>query len=298
RILRDASPSEKARAAGRAVLAGIGSFAMFVVMNPYIFLNWSGFRECIEVENRSEHAGADGLSRWGNLAWYVTEAIPSQPDGWFLLILGAIGAARYLAAGRFEHRLWILGAGLYTLEICAAHLHWERWIMPLLPVLAYLSIDTVIWLAGRLPETTRRAAIPVALAIALVSPARQTTLHEIQQICRSTRVRSLEWILANVPKGSPILVEWYSAPVRGQGYPYREVFALPEMPPVRLLHQQYRYVVTSTSISGRYLGDPARHAAEIAYYRDLRSQQLVAKFTPSRTVGGSTIEIYKLRPPS
>ena len=56
-------------------------------------------------------------------------------------------------------------------------------------------------------------------------------------------------------------------------------------------------LIVSTGMYGRYLAEPARYAAEVAFYARLfREGQLLQTFAPSATSRGPFISIYRIAP--
>ena len=63
--------------------------------------------------------------------------------------------------------------------------------------------------------------------------------------------------------------------------------------------EHYDVLIVGTGTYGRYLAEPARYPAEVAFYSRLfREGQLLQTFAPSATSRGPIIRIYRIAPPS
>ncbi len=123
----------------------------------------------------------------------------------------------------------------------------------------------------------------------------------LQQLEPSTRVRAREWAL-HLPPGSTIAEEWYTAPlgpVPGKGIRVSQLRSLAEGHTLEdYARERYDVLIVSSGMYGRYLAEPARYPAEVAFYSRLfREGQLLQTFAPSATSRGPIISIYRIAPP-
>ena len=90
----------------------------------------------------------------------------------------------------------------YWLTLMPQQAHFERYVLPLVPVLAVL--------AGSV-----RAVVPVAL-VALLLPL-AWSVGDARELTRTdTRVRADAWVSANVPRGDPIAADPSTLPLPGE----------------------------------------------------------------------------------
>jgi len=182
--------------------------------------------------------------------------------------------------------------------ISLSGLHWQRWLIQVLPVFSLLAGYALVWLAALVSGWLKfRSAIGVlALVVLSANPIYRVVLHNIRESRPSTRVLAREWMLANVPSDSAIVQEWYSALLVDTPYKVEEKFSLADRPH----HCSYRaegydYAVVSSSIYARFFREPERYAGEIRFYLALEeSGLLVEEITPGALTGGPTIRIYEL----
>ena len=91
----------------RGIAAGVGiAVAAFVLTTPYFLLDWSAARASLIRENGS-HVGHDGLSRLGNLRWYLGNSIPNTIS-WPVALLAVTGIVLAVAYRRDPRRLVLL----------------------------------------------------------------------------------------------------------------------------------------------------------------------------------------------
>jgi hypothetical protein len=295
----------------------------FAVSTPFMFIDYHTAVRDIRLEARTTHEGADGLSPLGNARWYLSKAIPqamSIPQA----ILGTAGLILVFWRRRFEQSVLGGFVVIFTIGICSSALHWARWFIPILPVLALFAADAmdriVNWLAQAL-----RASLPWHAALfaggvilASTSAVRDLALQDVQQSRPSTRLVARQWMVENLPVGAKIAEEWYTAPLDGTEFAITEQFALAtDCDLDDYKRAGYRYLVVSSAVYNRFLAEPARYGREVAFYKTLFSSAiLLHMFEPMLHVdhrhevyswsdarepavlmrGGPTISIYELLP--
>jgi hypothetical protein len=154
-------------------------------------------------------------------------------------------------------------------------------------------------LSNRLSLDQPKYRVLVALIILVVSayPSYQLVLMDIRRTTPNTRILAREWIVENLPPGSPIVQEGYIPLLAGtnfdvQEFPYLATSGYTLEDAHRL---GIRYVVVSGEIYGRYMAEPDRYPSEIAFYQKLFAEgHLLQQFKPSATRGGPVIRIYEL----
>lgn len=172
---------------------------------------------------------------------------------------------------------------------CAAlHSHFDRYTLPLVPVLAVL--------AARLPRLLPIAA--AALAVPLWWSASQA--HALTRT--DTRVVAQRWIEAHLPRGATIAAESSTPPLPG----FR-VTALqlpgrgrPHDPNRSLAHLRatgVRYVLVTGAVADRVLRAREDYPYEVRFYEDLvRRTRLVERVDPGRGLSGPWVRVYHVTP--
>jgi len=294
-------PEERRRLLGGAALGlacvGVG----FAVTTPYFVIDFPTVWANLGHEMREEHLGADGFGFAGNLAWYLTDALPrSMAPPCLLAVAAGLALAawqRNVAAG-----LIALTVASFLVAISTASLHWQRWLIQILPLLAVFAAAALVALARALARRVgegRLEAAAVAALTLLVSaqPALAYLRFSYDQGKPSTRTTARAWIEANVPAGSTIAADFYTAPLHDTPVHADYHFSLAADANL----EQYRgagyaYLMVSDAIYGRYLAERGRYPREVAFYETLfRTGRLVKRFGPHEIGRGPTITLYALR---
>ena len=300
-LSRDVSQGRAIVRASLAAGAGLVMVAVtFAATTPFFFLDFKAAWASVSLEARSTHLGADGLSPPENVLWYLRVAIPSVIT-WPQAALMAVGVGLVLLRRRPEQLLLLGFAVIFLAGISASALHLKRWIIPMLPVLALLVAYAITEIAGWLGGRLRASMVPqlaVVLAVAAVAawPGYQVVLQDIRHVRDSTRILAREWILENIPAGSRLAEEWYTAPSLGGSQ--IDVYATPSLGGRSLdeyRQEGYQYLVVSSSLYDRFFAEPERYPEPVAFYRELFAEaNLLQRFVPSSTRGGTEIRIYGL----
>lgn len=292
---------ERRALAGAAVLGlacvGLG----FFLSTPYFVLDFASVWRNLAHEMREEHLGADGLGFAGNLAWYLSSALPaSMPEAW--IGLGIAGLLLAAVRRRGAALLVALVAVLFLVAISTAALHWQRWLIQIVPLFVIFVAAALVALAGlvarAVPRRPRAATMLLVLLTVLVSalPARDFVRVALLQAKPSTRIAAREWIVANVPPGSTVAADFYTAPLHDTELRAEYHFALAADGDV----DHYRdagaqYLMISDAIYSRYLREAQRYPREVAFYRALLDRgRLVKRFSPAEAGRGPTISLYAL----
>ncbi len=294
------------RADRRALLAGIAAGLGAVVLGfglatPYFILDFPTAWRDLRGELRPTHLGADGLSPAQNLWWYLSVALPGVL-GWARYLLALAGAAWIAWRGSAAARLSLVFALLFLLGISASPLHWERWVFPLLPVLALGAATAILggarWLGrrgGLSPHTVGLLATLVGLAIC-AAPICQTIELEMQQVRPSTMVQTRQWLDAHLPAGTIIAREEYSFPANSSALQLVGGSVLAERPIKHYIEQGAAYIAVSSAIYERFYREPDRYVEQIAFYEGLGVQaELVYEAAPDRWTGGPTVRVYRIQ---
>ncbi len=167
--------------------------------------------------------------------------------------------------------------------------HFDRYVLPLVPVLAVL--------AGSM-----RAGLPVAL-VALALPLAWTVADTRELTRTDTRLRADAWVAANVPRTDSIAADPSTLPLPG-----RDVVRLelpgpgrpsdPERDIERLRRDGVKWVIVSGAVTDRVLAAPDRYPREAVFYEQLghglRPAFAVSPDEPG--LAGPWVRIYLLPP--
>lgn len=308
----------------RDMIAGFVAIGVaFLALTPFFVLDFRTVWHNLRDEATSSRLGSDGLSPLANLLWYLTSAIPDNIT-WPRMILAAFGIVLIIRKRRPQALLLLWFATIFLSVTSLSRLHWERWAIQVLPMFA-------LFVAHALEAVTRRLtgrlslrppfglALMLSLAIILSAESLyRLAIANIQQSSPSTRVGARDWILANLPPGSHIAQEWYTAPLtlsNFNGYAssqgrlikpsadnhfmiFEKISLAAAARANEYYRDGYRYLVVSSWMFDRYLAEADRYPSEAAFYRNLFAEgTLLQEFKPSLTQGGPVIRIYELPEP-
>lgn len=195
---------------------------------------------------------------------------------------------------RNEHKLRLARADpalaifalVYFADLLTLDAHFDRYVLPLVPVLGAL--------AGRV-----RPLAPVALALLVVPLA--WSVGDVRELTRTdTRVVAHDWLVENVPASTSIAVDPSTAPVEakrvvrlelpGPGRPTD-----PNRDVVRLRASGIAYVLVTGAVADRVLAARERYPAEARFYDELeRSTTRVFRTESGGGLAGPWVAVYRL----
>jgi 4-amino-4-deoxy-L-arabinose transferase-like glycosyltransferase len=246
------------------------------------------------------HAGAawDAASRVQRLArqgWLGFEHDRAAPLAFLDRLWGGLGPALVVAgaglavalARRSRADLALVSFALvYFADLLTLHAHFDRYVLPLVPVLGVL--------AGR-----TRALAPLALA-ALVVPL-AWSIGDVRELTRTdTRVAALPRIERLVPAGARVAADPSTPPLAG-----RDVVRLelpgpgrafdPRRDVDRLRAEGVEWVLVTGAVTDRVLAARDRYPRESGFYDDLaRSAREVLRVEPGGGLAGPWVALYRL----
>jgi hypothetical protein len=269
-------------ALGRAaLLAGAG----FALTSPFVLLH-----------GRTAWGDISRVQRLAREGWLGFEDDPITPLAYLDRLWGALGPFLLLAlvgvvvalVRRTRSDLVLLSfAGVYWLTLLPQQAHFDRYVLPLVPVLAVL--------AGRV-----RLVVPVAL-LALVVPLAWSVADDRELTRTDTRVRADAWVAANIPGADRIAADPSTLPLPGRrvirlelpgpGRPFDQ-----ERDLERLRAQGVKWVVLSGAVTDRVLAAPDLYPREALFYERLGhgGQPAYVVLPTAPGLAGPWVRIYRL----
>ena len=270
------------RSLGRAAALAVGAFAL---TSPFVLL----------------HAGAawGDISRVQRLAragWLGFENDPVTPVAYLDRLWGAVGPLLVVAAAgivialarRSRADLVLLSfVGAYWLYLLPQQAHFDRYVLPLVPILAVF--------AGR-----TRVLVPIALVLLVVPLV--WSIGDARELTRTdTRLRAAAWIDANVPLRERIAADPSTLPLPGRDVVRLELPG-PGRPPdprrdlATLTTDGVELVLVSGAVVDRLRAAPRRYPREIAFYDALeRTARVRFSVDPDAPgLSGPWVRIYAL----
>lgn len=310
--------------AGRLALFGTTSFVALFVASPYLFLDIKTVIENLHGEERPFHLGATGYGLFGNMSWYVTGPLVFAAGIVGVLLAGAGSWVGAKANTAFAATVLPVFA-LFFVMISAQALVWERWLIPLLPL---LSICSAVALSALVDVATAWRGRRIGLAIGglvastIVLPVMANVRSASRERTTDTRTLATTWAKTRIAPGSTVTVEHGAFDILGQPWrflfpmgtlgcidvraalngqvPYasvgaaragRPVIDIGTIPPARLATCRGDWAILVNR--DRYLAEAAHFPAENANYAAfVRGGRLVATFRPiPGQVGGPVVRV-------
>lgn len=213
------------------------------------------------------------------------------------LLMGIVRALR--GPGRVTWAVALAFPVPYFLVVADQNIIYARYLLPLVPMLCVLAAAAVISGVSllrryRFPRGVRTALI-AGLTLALLAPPAITAVGFNRMISqRSTVDEAYEWMKANIPRGSTIVLEG--------GHFVLADFRHRPIPQLRFrTYEDYAddnvdYLVASSHRYGPYLASPGEFRTEYTEYMTLFSQaHEVARFTPQEGKPGPELRIFRVR---
>lgn len=205
-------PAERVAELRRLMLFGLLAIGFAVLFSPYMVLDWPTLARNLQGEAQLHHLGATGGTAFENFWWYVT--VP---------VLGSLGAAGALAVAwglgllaRRREALVVIGPvlGGFFLAVSVQTLIWERWVLPLLPLMAIAGGLATVWLwdflRARLTATmTGRGLFTVIVIVAMLLPAVVQVFGNARVRLNDTRQMATRWANGRIPAGSTVMIEHF-----------------------------------------------------------------------------------------
>jgi len=306
---------ERLAAVRGLALAGLAALAGFLLCDPYALLDFATLREALDflvVYNAREPTiGEPGRSGYAYYAWTLTWGLGIVP-----LALAVGGAAWLALRDRRAFLVLVPFVVLFFLSMGSQGRFFGRYMLPAFPALCLLAGAGGVALARA--ARRRRVLAGGLIAAAALGQGIVVSAHSDLVLSREdTRTQAREWMLANVPPGTRIVVEpsvpaaWFvrGAHPDGEGEPIWDRWRRSRAQARELAREHpgarkradfqnyvetlfpgmldlYRregactYVRVSTQI-GRALREPGRVPEAIAFYRALdREARLLYEANP------------------
>lgn len=191
--------------AGFAIVAPL----LLLVVSPYLILDFDNVLINLSGETRTRHLGATGAGFFGNAAWYLGGPL-HVGLGTGVYVLAAAGLVMMARDARI--RLVLLPfLAVHFLIICQHDLRWERWLVPILPILALafgMAAARILGAVHQQPRLARGFAMTALTIIPLsLVPA---TIGAAQARMNDTRQQATQWLDARAASTASIMIESFA----------------------------------------------------------------------------------------
>jgi 4-amino-4-deoxy-L-arabinose transferase-like glycosyltransferase len=202
------------------------------------------------------------------------------------LIVAVAGIVAAAFARRKADLILVSFVAVYVLDLLTIRAHFDRYLLPLVPVLGVL--------AGRL-----RAVAPVTLLL-LVVPLTYSIRNDLTLTKTDTRIAAARWIESHVPASALIAAESSTPPLAGHPVlplllpgPGRE--SDPNRNLARLRREGVRYVLVTGAVADRVLAARSHYPREVRFYRQLRTQARRLYYVKANDgLAGPWVAVYRL----
>jgi hypothetical protein len=320
RLHKAANLKQRWRSLGCGVASLLVAGLSFFVSSPFVFFDQKTALHDLQFEALSTCVGVDGLSWYENLAYYLTDSIPKN---FFApaMVVAALGLVLVLCRRRAKEYLLVCYLVIVLLGTSLNHRHWERWIIPICPVLSILIAIGSAKIANKLGHLHslgkahafyphkfmvldklqrwfRRAGKQTleatVLVVVMLLPINELIIREIACATYSTWTEARLWIDSHVPKGVPVAEDMDIVRLVRTERPcisnfWRTDFIEREVRfrrPVDLKHEGFLYLIVN-ELFGFYMMDPKRYPAEVKFYRELEyNYEPLKTFVPRKICVG------------
>ena len=221
--------------------------------------------------------------------------------GWAAMAMVPVGVWRTVRRKMLP--VAVLGAFVvvYVAGISILALHWDRWLLPAIPALAVVSalgVEQLLEWLGRVvrPGFARVLGAAFLLAVVAWQPGSEAIVGNINMSLPDTRMLAREWIQTNLPAGSAVATDAYSAPLDADRFRLMKTFSLSSESPEFYQEQEIEYLVTSSRMRERFAAEADRYESNLEFYGRLeREGALIYQIAPipwQRT--GPTVSVYEV----
>lgn len=239
---------------------------------PHLFFKLNLVREALTIEARSTHLGADNLSWFGNMLYYLD--VFTNAAGWIVAVFAVAGVIFTIVSKQPGMLLLFFGMG-YWVALSKLGLHWERWSLPMMitPLLLAALGLTKLWDFVKQKRVVKSLVIIFIGVFGVIYMLNGLT-SSVLLTWHDSRVIALEFMEKNKITEENSISEGYTPFLPRT---VKTIFDFNLNDP-----GQTDFVILSSSMYGRFEAEPDRYTQENAYYADLRAKaSLIAEFESS-----------------
>ena len=196
-MLSLAGPIRK-RVLGFWALAAMAAVAGYAAFNPFSLLDFKFFWQEIKTQAHSQ-GGVDWLHP---LRYSLVGAMGIPALGFAMA-----GMAQSLKNFDWKRASLVLFVLSYYLILCVAGQPYDRYVLPLLPALAFFAADFTFTLAKTWGKFRRWGLAGVIVGLTFF-PLLKSVLWDRLMLSEDTRTLAKSWVEKNIPAGSRLALDW------------------------------------------------------------------------------------------
>jgi len=182
--------------------------ATFLLTTPFALLDYTAFWHGASAVVARAATGHLGAMKSAGVWFYVRRTLDSVG---YAGIVGTLISCYYVRRSRLVTCLWI-ACMAYAVPVLLAHAAFERYLVPIVPLLAMLGSTGVIWAVAKIPRAQRPISTAIACGILLVPPS-ISAMRAVAQARTSTQVLARQWMENHVAESNLLMQERYGAEV-------------------------------------------------------------------------------------
>ena len=210
------------REARNLTVAAAAFLAAMFVASPYIFIDWRTVLANVRGEATPFHLAHTGAGFLPNLGFYFGEQVAGSM-GWIGLVAMVAGVAVLAKSSRAARWIVIPPAAAFLALICAQHLIWSRWVLPIVPVFCIFAAAAAVALARGAQRLMPRLkpGLTVGLASAVLSaPSLAGAVGQASERANDTRGQAALWAGEHIPPGSTVVLEHLELSLRHEPWKF------------------------------------------------------------------------------
>lgn len=241
------------------------------IASPYVWIELPRVVSSIAKVAGAEHVGRDALNI-GERARFYKRALFTG-SGNFIFIAACYDIIAVLFKRHWTSLLLAATALFYFLGIVSLGIVWERYMVPLAPLIALFAADAFTAKASSIRGKRERLISPGVVALVLILPSLTRSLIMSEIFARTqndTRFQARAWVEKNLPEGTMIAQEGQTPRLSVQRYHTETVQYLSMRALADYEARGVQYVIASSEMDDRFFAsDSAEYDDERAFYTAL-----------------------------
>jgi len=307
----------------------LSGIILVLIVSPYMFFDYKTVLENVLAENGSDHLGMNGLSFFNNIWTYFNDVL-GKTLGIPVLIFSIIGILFSVLKKNMEILILSIFTLIFLLFISSLNKRVDRWVVPMIPFLAIISIygfrELLNIFSMCLYSRPYKKYFYSLLVLILLTPLIYNSYNYIYFLSVSdSRTVAYNWIVKNLPAGSRLVVEVHGPQlpnnvfnlydIQWNGdfhadnlklFPTKNVSGFLNNVPISNIgtadllndfdENQIEYVVLSV-LKYQYQAESSRYIKNIENYNRLyKKYEVIARFDPAESLlVGPPIEVLKIK---